>query len=115
MTPEELARMFHETYERLAPSDNYKTREASAGPWESVPEQNKQLMTAVAAEVLVELEKKQGPGLLNTLIQIEAENVTRIGRLEEQVQSIKEAIEAGQPAYLEINPDLWPRKKAGEG
>jgi hypothetical protein len=30
ITPEELARLFHETYERLAPSYGYKTREASA-------------------------------------------------------------------------------------
>jgi hypothetical protein len=49
---EELARLFHETYERLAPDFGYKTREASAVPWENVPDQNKALMVAVCAEIL---------------------------------------------------------------
>jgi hypothetical protein len=52
MTPEQLAQLFHETYEKLAPDFGYKTREASAKPWADVPEQNKQLMIAVAGEVL---------------------------------------------------------------
>ena len=55
MTAEELARLFHETYERLAPDFGYKTREASAVPWEKVPDSNKRLMIAVAAEVLEKL------------------------------------------------------------
>jgi hypothetical protein len=49
---EKLARRFHETYERLAPDYGYKTREASAVPWEDVPFQNKRLMIAVAQELL---------------------------------------------------------------
>jgi hypothetical protein len=49
--PESIARAFHETYERLAPSFGYETREASAKPWGQVPENNRALMTAVAAEV----------------------------------------------------------------
>ncbi len=49
--PEALARLFHETYERLAPHYGYKTREASAVPWEDVPKNNKELMIAVAREV----------------------------------------------------------------
>lgn len=53
--PEELARMFHEAYERLAPEHGYKTREASAKPWDQVPEQNKNLMIAVAREILNQL------------------------------------------------------------
>jgi hypothetical protein len=52
MTPEELAQLFHETYERLAPEHNYQTRKASAVPWSDVPENNKNLMIAVAGEVL---------------------------------------------------------------
>lgn len=48
---EGLARLFHETYERLAPQFGYKTREASAVPWEDVPDSNKRLMVAVAGEV----------------------------------------------------------------
>ena len=51
-TPAEAtAQAFHEAYERLAPSFSYKTREASAVPWADVPEENKRLMIAVAAEV----------------------------------------------------------------
>lgn len=49
---ETLAQRFHETYERLAPSFGYETREASAKPWADVPEQNKRLMIAVCGEIL---------------------------------------------------------------
>jgi hypothetical protein len=51
-TDEELAELFHETYERLAPSFNYQTRKASAVPWSDVPPNNKALMTAVCHHVL---------------------------------------------------------------
>jgi len=51
-TAEELARVFHEAYERLAPSFGYETRRESAVPWEEVPENNKQLMIAVCKELL---------------------------------------------------------------
>jgi hypothetical protein len=49
---ETIARFFHETYERLAPAFGYETHEATRVPWEEVPEQNRQLMIAVASEVL---------------------------------------------------------------
>lgn len=49
---ETVAREFHETYERLAPDHGYRTREASAKPWADVPEQNKSLMVAVAADLI---------------------------------------------------------------
>lgn len=52
LTPEQLAQRFHETYERLAPQFGYETRRASAKPWAEVPENNRQLMTAVCAEML---------------------------------------------------------------
>ena len=52
MTAEELARAFHETYERLAPEFNYETREDSRTAWEDVPEDNRRLMVAVAAELI---------------------------------------------------------------
>jgi hypothetical protein len=54
-TPEQLAQLFHETYERLAPSHGYETREASAKPWADVPESNKALMIATCREVLTAL------------------------------------------------------------
>lgn len=52
---EHIARLFHETYERLAPEFSYETRKASAVPWEQVPDNNKRLMVAVAAEVAAAL------------------------------------------------------------
>lgn len=51
ITAEQVARLFHETYERLAPDFGYKTRTASAVPWDEVPGPNRSLMIAVAAEV----------------------------------------------------------------
>jgi hypothetical protein len=56
MTPEELAQLFHETYEELAPNYGYTTRRASAVPWKDVPEPNKSLMIAVAEKVLEKIE-----------------------------------------------------------
>jgi hypothetical protein len=55
MTAEQLAKLFHTTYERLAPDFNYQTRKASAVAWEDVPDNNKRLMIAVAGEVLTAL------------------------------------------------------------
>jgi hypothetical protein len=53
VTPaEHIAAQFHAAYERLAPGHGYKTREASAVPWEEVPEANKNLMIAVAQDLL---------------------------------------------------------------
>lgn len=49
---DELAERFHETYERLAPHYGYGTRPESAVPWEQVPKKNRDLMTAVCAEVM---------------------------------------------------------------
>lgn len=49
---EQIAKEFHDTYERLAPSHEYKTREASAKPWDEVPENNRNLMIAVVAELI---------------------------------------------------------------
>ncbi len=58
MNAEQLAQLFHETYERLAPQFGYETRKDSAKPWADVPAQNKQLMIAVADEILVTLKMK---------------------------------------------------------
>lgn len=44
---EKIAKEFHETYEKLAPDFEYKTRKKSAVPWEKLPDQNKELMIAV--------------------------------------------------------------------
>lgn len=49
---EQLAKLFHDTYEELAPQHDYETREASRKPWDEVPENNKTLMVAVAQRIL---------------------------------------------------------------
>jgi hypothetical protein len=49
---ERLARLFHETYERLAPDHGYTTRRESAVPWEQVPANNRALMTAVCEHII---------------------------------------------------------------
>ena len=58
MNAEQLAGLFHETYEELAPDFNYQTRKASAKPWSGVPENNKRLMIAVAEKV-ISVQKKR--------------------------------------------------------
>jgi HK97 family phage portal protein len=58
MTPEQLAHFFHDTYEKLAPDFRYQTRKSSAVAWKDVPENNKNLMIAVAGEVLKKLDKE---------------------------------------------------------
>jgi hypothetical protein len=55
LTPDLLARTFHESYERLAPSFGYATRDDSRQPWEQVPEQNRRLMVATAEAVIAQL------------------------------------------------------------
>ena len=48
-----IARAFHEQYEALAPLFDYKTRDASAVPWEQVPDSNRRLMTATVWQLIV--------------------------------------------------------------
>ena len=56
MNAETLAKLFHDSYEELAPLYGYKTREASAVPWADVPDANKALMVATCEVVLGVLE-----------------------------------------------------------
>lgn len=51
---ERVAKAFHEAYEELAPNFGYKTREASAKPWEDVPVDNKELMKATIEKVYLD-------------------------------------------------------------
>lgn len=51
MIDEQLAQLFHEQYEFLAPSFGYSTREESRKPWADVPPANKALMIAVCGKV----------------------------------------------------------------
>ncbi len=52
MMAEEIAKQFHETYERLAPEFNYETRLQSRVPWEDVPKENRELMIAVVEDLI---------------------------------------------------------------
>ena len=49
---EELAQLFHETYEKLAPKYDYKTKKESAVKWKNVPDKNKNLMIETCREIL---------------------------------------------------------------
>jgi hypothetical protein len=48
-----VAQAFHEAYEHHAPRFGYKTRQASAVPWEEVPASNKALMIATVQELFM--------------------------------------------------------------
>ena len=98
---EKLARLFHDTYERLAPAFSYKTRKASAVPWAEVPPNNKGLMIAVAHAVnaLIRTEKLKllaevrervvggdEPGITNIMIAAEhAEQLAKLNKLEAEL------------------------------
>lgn len=60
ITAEQLAKLFHDTYERLAPEFGYETRPESATSWDQVPDNNKHLMVATAEVVITELADKHG-------------------------------------------------------
>jgi hypothetical protein len=49
---EDIARAFHEVYERMAPTFGYHTRQESAVSWDEVPETNKLLMRDVVQSLV---------------------------------------------------------------
>ena len=80
MKAEQLARLFHETYEELAPNFNYETRRASARPWCDVPENNRNLMIAVAEKILF-MQKKMDVHAVKLIEQQDE----RIAELEKEI------------------------------
>jgi hypothetical protein len=58
----ELARFFHQEYERLAPDYGYETKKESAVPWEQVPLPNRRLMVAVAESILNHYDVRHSDG-----------------------------------------------------
>lgn len=60
---ERIAKAFHENYERLASAFSYVTREASAKPWDEVPENNKKLMMSVVDSLIGQRIIEVGEGL----------------------------------------------------
>lgn len=71
ITPEELAKAFHDIYERPDPQFGYETREESRVPWEHLPPANKRLMIAVAEIILLYIQDEKGQG--TTALHAEAE------------------------------------------
>jgi len=57
LEPEKLARIFHYTYERLAPTFNWETQRSCRTDWEQLPASNRALMVAVAIDVVAALNK----------------------------------------------------------
>ncbi len=84
MEAEQLAKLFHETYERLAPDFGYKTREASAKPWKDVPDNNKGLMTKVATHVLMAMQNQTAKTVPSQLTTVALEKA--VGLLNSMVQ-----------------------------
>ena len=60
MDAEALARLFHETYEDLAPKHGWETQQTSRTAWEKVPRANRDLMIATVERV-IEVHEELGP------------------------------------------------------
>ena len=113
--PERIARMFHEAYERLAPSFAYETREASAMPWAEVPENNRRLMTAVVVEIsdalVGEVATRALPAVLmqDSLLTPYGEAQARALReATAEVERLRERLEQFEGAAIEVDIALGP-------
>lgn len=119
---EEVARAFHEAYERLAPSFGYATRPESAVPWGSVPSRNKRLMVATCSEVFAALlarveaaDKRAAEYACKVL-----EQLTELEDSQEQAAVLGErvvALETGLEQFGEHrdNCRVWNHPKFGRG
>lgn len=63
-TAENIAREFHDTYERNAPAFDYETRIESRTAWADVPDKNKRLMREVCRDLLARGIILPGPNLI---------------------------------------------------
>jgi hypothetical protein len=92
---ERIAKAFHDEYEARAPQHGYETREASAVPWEQVPEANRNLMIGTVAALLrqgviwpasvLEERDRQNSGLLDAVERLNE----RIDRDETEIASLQ--------------------------
>ena len=103
---EDLARKFHEAYERLAPSFGYETRKETR---EFDPQSNNgHLMIAVCAEVLAESEQKLARYTRLSESGSDADYLDRIEELETQLaESAKEI--AHYKGLAEYRNDEWAK------
>lgn len=81
MNAEQVAKLFHETYERLAPAFGYSTRKSSRVEWEQVPQKNRALMVAVSQSVLNTLQDKESPATDTQQLQ------AKIARLSHEIRN----------------------------
>ena len=58
MTAEQLASLFHSTYERLAPAFGWHTKKGCNVPFEQLPQRNRALMIATCQTVLNALQEQ---------------------------------------------------------
>lgn len=103
MEPEQLARMFHETYERIAPRYGYETRDESRTTWEEVPDENKQLMIHTCQEVIKKL-KEMKPLLIYVAGPYTAP--TEVRRLSNVTAAIDAGIGIIERGHVPIVPHL---------
>jgi uncharacterized small protein (DUF1192 family) len=105
---EELARQFHEAYERLAPQFSYTTREASAKPWGEVPQNNQLLMIAVTDEIEDRIKQ-----LSNRIEKLEAEKAEKAEKAirAKLVQALIDATNKLREATLFDEANYWYDKQ----
>lgn len=58
MNPKQLAELFHETYERLAPAFGWKTKKGCNVKFADLPQRNKVLMITTCQTVLTKLNQE---------------------------------------------------------
>ena len=59
MTAEELAKLFHDTYERLAPAFGWRTQKQCSVAWDDLPQANRALMVATCTTLLKHLDAER--------------------------------------------------------
>ena len=112
---EELACKFHQTYERLAPDFGYETREASAKPWNDVPENNRKLMTAVCAELLDLFAVVKIDKLREALMIIVNETSVAMESAEEPYRHRYKEMRDVAEIALGVDPDEADKEEAEDG
>jgi hypothetical protein len=61
---EAIAREFHSSYEKLAPEFGWETQTASRKEWDEVPDENRELMVAVAQDLISRQIVREGAALV---------------------------------------------------
>ncbi len=98
MSPEAIARRFHEVYEELAPVYGWQTQERSAVPWDDVPPENKRVMVKTVTRLihegaLVHEKLWQARGeFIDGLSKLQARETKRAEKAEAAVRELTEAL-----------------------